>query len=97
MKIYPYSENELLGIALKFKKHLKVHYNAIHSVCPEIDLGFIYRFKALYYEVYAHSSLNDGSVNQALKLELKEFGDQVRSLFPIFRFYIFPMKCNIEP
>jgi hypothetical protein len=81
-----------------FKKHLKVHYNAINSVCSEIDQDFIYRFKALYYEVHAHSSTHDDSINQALNLELKEFGDQIKSLFPIFRFYMnkaFPYDSNL--
>lgn len=98
MKNYPYSESELLEIASMFKKHLKVHYNTINSVCPEIDQDFIFRFKALYYEVHAHPSPSDDSVNQSLNLELKEFGDQVRSLFPIFRFYMnkaFPYDSNL--
>jgi len=98
MKNYPYSENELLEIASMFKKHLKVHYDTISSVCPEIDQDFIYRFKALYYEAQAHPSLRNDSVNQVLDLELKEFGDQIRSLFPIFRFYMnkaFPYDSNL--
>jgi len=98
MKNYPYSESELLEIASMFKKHLKVHYDAINSVCPEIDQDFIYRFKALYYEAHAHSSSHGDSDNQALNLELKEFVDQVRTLFPIFRFYMnkaFPYDSNL--
>lgn len=89
MKNSPYSENELLEIASKFKKHMKDHFDTIKSVCPDLDKDFIFRFKALYYEVHLHS-LNpvDDNLNQVFKLELEEFADQVRNLFPIFRFYM---------
>jgi len=99
MKNSPYSENELLEIASKFKKHLKSHYSLIKSVCPSLDQDFIYRFKALYYEAQTHplSSQSD-SFDQVFNLELKEFADQVRGLFPILRFYLnkaFPYDSNL--
>lgn len=39
-----------------FKKHLKDHFDTIRSVPPGLDKDFIFRFKALYYEVQLHSS-----------------------------------------
>jgi len=99
MKNSPYSENELLEIASGFKKHLKDHFATIKSVYPGLDQDFIYRFKALYYEVQAHpSELEADRLNQVFSLELKEFADQVRNLFPIFRFYLikaFPYDSNL--
>lgn len=72
-----------------FKKHLKDHFDTIRSVPPGLDKDFIFRFKALYYEVQLHSSnpVAD-NLNQVFKLKLEEFADQVKSLFPIFRFYM---------
>jgi hypothetical protein len=89
MKNSPYSENELLEIASKFKKHLKDHFDTIKSACPGLDIDFISRFKALYYEVRSHS-LNPAfdNLDQIFRLELEEFANQVRILFPIFRFYM---------
>lgn len=98
MKNFPYSESELLEIASRFKKHLKVHFDAIKSVNPELDQDFIFRFKALYYEAQSHSVLQEDNLDQVFSLELKEFGDQVRNLFPIFRFYMikaFPYNSTL--
>ena len=89
MKNSPYSENELLEIASKFKKHLKDHFSTIKSVCPDLDQEFIFKFKALYYEVHLHSlNLSSDNLHQVFKLELEEFANQVRNLAPIFRFYM---------
>jgi len=89
MKNSPYSENELLEIASKFKKHLKDHFSTIKSVCPDLDQEFIFRFKALYYEVHLHSlNLGSDNLHQVFKLELEEFANRVRNLAPIFRFYM---------
>ena len=99
MKNSPYSEIELLEIASKFKKHLKNHFSSIKSVCPGLDQDFIYRFKALYYEAQTHPlETQSDSFNQVFNLELKEFADQVRGLFPILRFYLnkaFPYDSNL--
>ena len=98
MKNSPYSYNELLEIATGFKKQLKNHLPVIKSICPEVDQDFIYRFKALYYEVQSHPNeqLLD---NQVFNLELKELADQVRTLFPILRFYLnkaFPYESKLS-
>ena len=99
MKNSTYSDNELLEIASGFKKNIKNHFATIKSVCPELDQDFIYRFKALYYEIQAHPiEQQSDSLNQVFNLELKEFADQVRNLFPIFRFYMnkaFPYDSDL--
>jgi len=98
MKNSPYSEIELLEIASKFKKHLKDHFDTIKSVRPDLDQDFIYRFKALYYEAQSHPLPQGDSLSQVFNLELREFADQIRNLFPIFRFYMnkaFPYDSNL--
>jgi len=102
MKNAPYTEYELLEIASGFKKHLKDHLATIKSTDPNLDQNFIYRFKALYYEIHTHQldSVAD-SVSKMLKSELEDFEVQVRILLPIFRFYLqkaFPYDSNLwEP
>ena len=99
MRNSPYSDDELLKIAAGFKKHLKDHLATFKSVYPGLDQNFIFRFKALYYEVHTQpSDYESESVKQTFKLELEALADQVRSLFPIFRFYLqkaFPYDSSI--
>jgi hypothetical protein len=98
MKNAPYSEYELLEIASGFKKHLKDNFATIKSADPNLDQNFIYRFKALYYEIHTHS-LNPGadSIAKSLKGDLENLENQIRILFPVFRFYLqktFPHNSN---
>lgn len=99
MKNSPYTDSELLEIATDFKKHLKNNFSTIENVYPELDHNFLFRFKALYYEVHTHSSVPESdNIIQTLNDELKDFGDQVRILIPIFRFYMqkaFPYESNL--
>jgi len=99
MKNSPYTDNELLEIASEFKKHLKNHFSTIKSVRPDLDQNFIFRFKALYYEIHTQSAEKEATdVAQTFQLDLNDFADQVRTLFPIFRFYMqkaFPYESNI--
>lgn len=89
MKNSTYTDGELLEIASDFKKHLKNNFSTIKNVYPELDQNFVFRFKALYYEVHTHrSDPKSDSIIQSLNDELKDFGDQVRILIPIFRFYM---------
>jgi hypothetical protein len=97
MKNSPYTDGELLEIASDFKKHLKSNFSTIKSVYPELDQNFIFKFKALYYEVHTHPSESD-NVIESYNADLKDFGDQVRILIPIFRFYMqkaFPYDSNL--
>lgn len=99
MKNSPYTDTELLEIASEFKKHLKNNFDTIKSVYPNLDKDFIFKFKALYYEVHTHPSDPDAdNVIKSFKLELEDFADQVRILVPIFRFYMqkaFPYASNL--
>jgi hypothetical protein len=99
VKNAPYTEYELLEIASGFKKHLKDHFASIKSADPSLDQNFIYRFKALYYEIHTHKlTPGDENVTETLKLELKGFVEQIRNLIPIFRFYLqkaFPYNSNL--
>ena len=89
MRHSPYSDVELLEIATGFKKHLKDHFATLNSVCPGVDQNFIFRFKALYYEVHTQSEVNDEDrINQTFHLELEALAELVRSLIPAFRFYL---------
>jgi len=99
MKIFPYSENELLEIASDFKKNLKDHFDSIKEFCPGLTQEFIYKFKALFYEVQSPPLEPDADpVVKELKLVLDDLSNQVNSLFPIFRFYMqkaFPYDSNL--
>ncbi|HEY3388908.1 MAG TPA: hypothetical protein VGK38_05010 [Prolixibacteraceae bacterium] len=99
MKNSPYSEDELLEIAAKFKRHLKDHFNDLNNVCPDLDQEFIFKFKALFYEVQAHPLEPEvNKTTQDFKLYLEDIGNQVRGLFPIFRFYLqkaFPYDSSL--
>lgn len=102
MKNSPYTEDELLKIASKFKKHLKEHFATISNACPDLNQEFIFRFKALFYELQAHPLEGEiDSTSQDFISHLDNLAYQVRSLFPIFRFYMqkaFPYDSNLwEP
>lgn len=102
MKNFPYSENELLEIAADFKKNLKDHYNSIKEFCPGLTQEFIYKFKALFYEVQSPPLEPDADpVVIEFKHTLDDLSNQVNCLFPIFRFYIqkaFPYASDLwEP
>ena len=99
MKDFPYSENELLEIASDFKKHLKDHFDTIKKFCPGLNQEFIYKFKALFYEVQAPPPDPQADpVVMEFKATLDDLANQVNSLFPIFRFYMqkaFPYDSNL--
>ena len=99
MKNSPYTDIELLEIASEFKKHLKNNFDTLKSVYPDLDQNFIFKFKALYYEVHTHpADMEADNITQSFKQELKDFADQVRILVPIFRFYLqkaFPYDSNL--
>ena len=99
MNISSYQERELIKIASEFKKHLKNKFPKMKSSSSGIDQGFIYKFKALFYEVQAHpwDSESDSIINK-YKLELEAMGDQIRNFFLIFRFYLqkaFPYESDL--
>jgi len=99
MKNFPYSENELLEIASDFKKNLKDHFDSIKEFCPGLTQEFIYKFKALFYEVQSPPLEPDADpVVKEFKLALDDLSNQVNCLFPIFRFYMqkaFPYASNL--
>jgi hypothetical protein len=99
MNISSYPDNELLKIASGFKKHLKDKFPAMRNNSSAMDQGFIYKFKALFYEVQAHPFESEtDSVTYKYKLDLDEMADQVRSFFLIFRFYLqkaFPYNAEL--
>ncbi len=99
MKNFPYSENELLEIASDFKKHLKDHFDAIKKFCPGLTQEFIYKFKALFYEVQTHPLEPEADpVVKEYEVALDDLASQLNSLFPIFRFYMqkaFPYDSNL--
>jgi len=89
MNISSYPERELLKIASDFKKHLKDKFPAMKSRTPGMDLGFVYKFKALFYEVQAHPWEPDAdNVTHQYNLDLETLSDQIRNFFLIFRFYL---------
>ena len=99
MNISSYPEGELLKIASGFKKHLKDNFGTITRAYSGLDEGFIYKFKALFYEVQAHprEPETDSVVNK-YNLELENLAEQARSFFLIFRFYLqkaFPYESGL--
>ncbi len=99
MNDFPYSENELLEIASDFKKHLKDHFDTIKKFCPGLNQEFLYKFKALFYEVQSHPLEPEADpVVKEFKIALDDLVIQLNSLFPIFRFYMqkaFPYDSNL--
>ncbi len=99
MNISSYPDNELLKIASGFKKHLKDKFPAMRNTSSALDQGFIYKFKALFYEVQAHPyEPETDSVAYKYKLDLDEMAEQVRNFFLIFRFYLqkaFPYNADL--
>jgi hypothetical protein len=89
MNISSYPEHELMKIASGFKKHLKNSFPTIKGVYSELDQGFIYKFKALFYEVQANPREPEvDQITTKYKLELEGLADEVRNFFVIFRFYL---------
>lgn len=89
MNISSYPEQELLKIASGFKKHLKDKFPAMKNSSSGLDQSFIYKFKALFYEVHAHPlEPESDSVTYKYKLELDSLAEQIRNFFLIFRFYL---------
>lgn len=99
MNISAYPESELLKIASEFKKHLKDNFPTIKSAYSGLDQGFIYKFKALFYEIQAHPIEPEvDSISHKHKLELEAMASQARKLFLILSFYLqkaFPYDSNI--
>ena len=89
MNISSYPERELLEIASGFKKHLKDKFPSMKNSSSGLDQGFIYKFKALFYEVQAHPwEPESDSVTYKYKLDLDIMAEQIRNFFLIFRFYL---------
>jgi hypothetical protein len=99
MNISSYPEGELIKIASGFKKHLKDSFPAIKKSFSGLDQAFIYRFKALFYEVQSHpTDPESDSVVFKYKLELADLADLARNFFLIFRFYLqkaFPYDSDL--
>lgn len=89
MNISSYPERELLKIASGFKKHLKDKFPAMRVGSSGLDQSFIYKFKALFYEVQAHPwEPETDNVTNRYKLDLDALSDQVKNFLLIFRFYL---------
>ena len=89
MNISSYPERELLKIASDFKKHLKEKFPTMKSSSSGLDQGFIYKFKALFYEVQAHPWEPEvDSVTYKYRLDLDNLANELKSFFLIFRFYL---------
>ena len=89
MNISSYPERELLKIASGFKKHLKDKFPTMKNSSSGLDQGFIYKFKALFYEVQAHPyEPETDSITFKYKLDLETLVEQIRNFFLIFRFYL---------
>lgn len=92
MKNLPYNENELLEIALRFKKHLK-NLAIINDIYPELNKDFFYRFKARFYEAQAHIhnhplDVAADKITLKLKQNLDELITQIKVLFEILHLNI---------
>ena len=92
MKNCPYSEEELLEIAQRFKKHLK-QLVLIQGENPDLGQDFIYRFKARFYEAQAHAHPHplDSEANRitsGLNRDLDLLISHIREAFKLFRYSI---------
>ena len=102
MNISSYPERELLKIASGFKKHLKDKFPVMKNGSFGLDQGFIYKFKALFYEVQAHpwEPVVDHVTTNYLS-ELENLKIEVKNFLMIFRFYLqkaFPYDSQLcEP
>ncbi len=99
MNISSYPESELLKIASGFNKHLKDKFPISRSNSSGFDQCFIYKFKALFYEIQAHPwEPESDSVTYNYTLELDALADQTKRFFMIFRFYLqkaFPYDSDL--
>jgi hypothetical protein len=92
MKNLPYNENELIEIALRFKKHFK-SLSIINDIYPELNKDFIYRFMTRYYEAQAHIynhplDIAADKIIFKLKQNLEELINQIRGLFQVLHLNI---------
>ena len=99
MNISTYPDRELLKIASDFKKHLKDKFPIMKVSSSGLDNGFIYKFKALFYEVQAHPWEPDNdSITARYRLELDALTDEIKTFFMVFRFYLqktFPYDAEL--
>ncbi len=100
MNISSYPDQEILNIAFGFKKHLKEKYlRSADNVMP-LDEAFIYRFKALFYEVQSQHKIQDSAQKtQSYLVSLEELTDQARAYLIVFRFYLqkaFPYDSELS-
>ncbi|MEI7524433.1 MAG: hypothetical protein WCJ95_08900 [Mariniphaga sp.] len=89
MNISSYPERELLKIASGFKKHLKDKFPAMKGDSSGMGNDFIYKFKALFYEIQAHPWEPEAeNLTAKYKLDLDALIEQLRNFLLIFRFYL---------
>ena len=89
MNVSSYPERELLKIASGFKKHLKDKFPTMKNSSSGLDQGFIYKFKALFYEIQAHPCEPEAdTLTCQFKNDLDVLIDQVKNFLLIFRFYL---------
>lgn len=100
MNISTYPDQEILKIAFGFKKHLKDKYLRTANNTTPLDEAFIYRFKALFYEVQTHHKTQESAEKtQKYLLTLEDLTDQARAYLIIFRFYLqkaFPYDSELS-
>jgi len=99
MNISSYPDRELLKIASGFKKHLKDKIPTMKSVYSDLDEGFIYKFKALFYEIQSHSrEMESENISVKFNRELEILASQAKRFFTDFRFYLqkaFPYDSSL--
>ncbi len=88
-KNFPYTESELLKIASRFNKNLKIHFTDLQGFSSKLDSDFLFKFKAAYFKSRIHpAELEIDLFSQEMQEELKRFISAAQSVFQDFRYYI---------
>jgi hypothetical protein len=101
-KNFPYSESELLEIASRFNKNLKLHFSDLQGFSAELDSDFVFRFKAAFFKSKIHLANQDvDQSTQKMQEELSSLITAAQCHFQNFRYYIqkaFPYNSELwEP
>lgn len=88
-KKFPYTESELLKIASRFNKNLKIHFTYLQGYSAELDNDFLFKFKAAYFQSRIRSvDLEVDLFAQKMHEELDSMISEVQNVFQDLRYYI---------
>lgn len=86
---FPYTESELLKIASRFNKNLKIHFNDLQGFSSKLDSDFVFKFKAAYFKSRIHTADQEVDLfTHEMYGELNKLISTTQTVFQDFRYYI---------